>query len=407
MLEHPIPQDITGYKFHIIGDLTLKQFGEIAGGIVIAIIINALGFPGIIKWPFMIFFGGIGFMMAFVPFEERPLDHWIITFVKNIYKPTKFFWRKESKVPDFFLFEKASTTPAFIEPEIDLSPQRRLRMKEYLSSVKATHVSKDAWDSYEENRISLILADFDTVAVSDVQAKQQIIRPDLKIRVRDLKKVGQVQVEKKESQPVKEKVLYKQIQIAKQPLASQTSKKQEPLKIEYQQQAQPEIQYQVPKKEVRPQITLMTQKAVVVPEAQYVSVTPQKSEQAQAIYQTVKAPAEYSTIQIIPEKPQEAVKAAQDVDLPFPSTPKEANRIVGMTIDQQNQSIGEAIIEIKTEQGRIVRAVKSNPLGQFFTTTPLQSGKYFIETEKEGFSFPVLTIVLKNKVVKPIAIRAI
>jgi hypothetical protein len=38
MKEHPIPQDITNYRFHIVGSMTLKQFGECAAGVIIALI---------------------------------------------------------------------------------------------------------------------------------------------------------------------------------------------------------------------------------------------------------------------------------------------------------------------------------------------------------------------------------
>ena len=39
MKQHPIPQDITGYKFHLIGAMTLKQFAEVAVGAIIAFIV--------------------------------------------------------------------------------------------------------------------------------------------------------------------------------------------------------------------------------------------------------------------------------------------------------------------------------------------------------------------------------
>ena len=45
MREHPIPQDITGYKFHIIGSMTLKQFLEIAIGVIVG---NIALFPVVI-----------------------------------------------------------------------------------------------------------------------------------------------------------------------------------------------------------------------------------------------------------------------------------------------------------------------------------------------------------------------
>ena len=51
MKEHPIPQDITNYRFHIIGSMTLKQFLEIGAGIVFAGSIYKTGLPVLSSGP--------------------------------------------------------------------------------------------------------------------------------------------------------------------------------------------------------------------------------------------------------------------------------------------------------------------------------------------------------------------
>ncbi|MBI3887665.1 PrgI family protein, partial [Candidatus Microgenomates bacterium] len=94
MEQHAVPQDITGFKFKLVGDMTLKQFGELAGGAAVAYIFYATNWPGVIKWPFVLFFTLFGFALAFLPIEERPLDIWIGNFVKAIYKPTLYIWKK-------------------------------------------------------------------------------------------------------------------------------------------------------------------------------------------------------------------------------------------------------------------------------------------------------------------------
>ena len=85
MQEHPIPQDITGYKFHIIGSMTLKQFGEVFLGVIIAGILFKTNLIAVIKWPLIMMSVGLGAAAAFLPIEERPLDHWIITFFRVLY----------------------------------------------------------------------------------------------------------------------------------------------------------------------------------------------------------------------------------------------------------------------------------------------------------------------------------
>ena len=36
MDNHPIPQDVTGFQFRLIGDMTIKQFAYLAGGMILA-----------------------------------------------------------------------------------------------------------------------------------------------------------------------------------------------------------------------------------------------------------------------------------------------------------------------------------------------------------------------------------
>ena len=44
----------------------------------------------------------MGAALAFLPFEERPLERWIFAFFRSIYSPTLYFWKKTEKPPVFF-----------------------------------------------------------------------------------------------------------------------------------------------------------------------------------------------------------------------------------------------------------------------------------------------------------------
>lgn len=82
MEQHAIPQQISSYEFKLVGDMTLKQFLKAAVGIVLAFLINASHLIFFLKWPLMIICAGGGLMLAFVPFQDRPLDVWIKSFLK-------------------------------------------------------------------------------------------------------------------------------------------------------------------------------------------------------------------------------------------------------------------------------------------------------------------------------------
>ena len=93
--------------------------------------------------------------------------------------------------------------------------------------------------------------------------------------------------------------------------------------------------------------------------------------------------------------------------LPFPNKPTQPNKLVGMVLTPNKELIPEAIIEIKDEQNRVVRAVKSNALGQFFVSTPLKSGSYSIYVDHTQYKFHPQEIMLENEIVEPIEIRSL
>ena len=97
MEQHPIPQQITSYEFKLVGEMTLKQFGKAAGGIIAALLINALPLVFFIKWPLIFLFAGGGLALAFVPFQDRPLEGWLKAFIKSIYAPTIYVYKKRSR----------------------------------------------------------------------------------------------------------------------------------------------------------------------------------------------------------------------------------------------------------------------------------------------------------------------
>ena len=105
MQQHPVPQNVTQYQFRLVGDMTLKQFLELAGGLLLAYLFYASNLIFIFKWPLVLLSIFFGIALAFFPLEDRPLDTWIINFVKAIYGPTRFIWKKSDKIPPMFIFE--------------------------------------------------------------------------------------------------------------------------------------------------------------------------------------------------------------------------------------------------------------------------------------------------------------
>lgn len=284
MKQHPIPQDITNYKFHLIGSMTLKQFAEIAVAAVLAFIIYKTNLIVIVKWPLILLVVGLGAALAFVPIEERPLDHWIQTFFKNIYKPTKFFWKKASKIPDFFNYKINSVQSDFFAPEVNLNPARKKRISEYIRSIPEDE-KVDDFDAGENQKIGALLSQFDEVRVDksqvQIETKKQE-KPNLQTRVRNLK------------------------------------------------------------------------------------------------------------------APQEATADKKYL----------ANQIFGLIIDQNNQPVSQAIIEIKDQTGESIRVLKSDEKGNFIASNPLKNGSYQVIAESNDQKFPILQVELTGQTPDPLVIKA-
>jgi hypothetical protein len=94
MENHPIPQDITGFQFKLIGSMTVKQFAYLAGGVIIAWFLFSSHITFIIRFPLALLSAGLGASFAFVPFEGRPLDTMVMNFIKAFFSPTQYVYQK-------------------------------------------------------------------------------------------------------------------------------------------------------------------------------------------------------------------------------------------------------------------------------------------------------------------------
>ncbi|MFZ5534650.1 MAG: hypothetical protein ACOY3M_00670 [Patescibacteria group bacterium] len=92
MEQHPVPQNVTTFQFRLIGDMTLKQFGYLIAGGILAVIAYKLPLPFIVTWPLAGAFAFLGVGFAFIPVEERPMDVWVFSFFKSVYSPTQYIW---------------------------------------------------------------------------------------------------------------------------------------------------------------------------------------------------------------------------------------------------------------------------------------------------------------------------
>lgn len=146
MEQHPIPQQITSYEFKLVGDMTLKQFGKAAGGIIIAMILNSTGLVFFIRWPLMLTFAAGGLALAFLPFQDRPLETWLFSFFKSIYSPTIYTWKKRAD-KNWLEIDRSKRLLENDEENEDLPKKDKGKVEEFIASLPSV---KRIDDSNEE-----------------------------------------------------------------------------------------------------------------------------------------------------------------------------------------------------------------------------------------------------------------
>jgi hypothetical protein len=146
MEQHPVPQHIASYEFRLIGDMTLKQFAQLAAGAILGLLVYAIPMPAIFKWPLIIFFGFLGFAFGFLPINERPLSVWLISFFKSVFAPTEFIWTKRPQ--EIEIFEPILSRPTISGGTKFATDKQTLN--QYLATLPSTE-NKNQFDQQEES----------------------------------------------------------------------------------------------------------------------------------------------------------------------------------------------------------------------------------------------------------------
>lgn len=342
MEQHPIPQNVSSYQFKLVGDMTLKQFFQLAGGFLFALIFYSTPLLPIIKWPFVIFSAILGIALAFLPLEERPLERWIFAFFKAIYAPTMFYWQKTTVPVKYFQDE----------PATDTSPQDAAT-KEYLAATGQKSAPLTKLEGAEKGFLAGLSNIFNGV-------------------------VGQVTG----TTPVA-------FNAAPAPINTQTPiSNPEPITHN----VEPKQEMQIP----------VTEAIRVVPAGvQHIVVEERKAPPSNFSQITTQQVAPI----IAGDEIVSTKQALFSVDAAPPNPPTVPNVVVGQVVDGDRKIVEGAIMEIKDSGGRPVRALRSNKAGHFITVTPVEVGGYDIVTEKDGYEFVPVHFEATGVLIPPILVQ--
>ncbi len=410
MEQHPVPQNVTTFQFRLIGDMTIKQFGYLAGGAILGYIMYKLPLPFFFTWPLALVFavGGIGF--AFVPIEERPMDVWVLSFIKSVYSPTQFIWSKHVQEPQI-----ANSAPVAVQQSVSPAPSTRkgdILNTIFLPAAPAggptpatrgtsaaqgplTRSSKqgsafDWFFSFLTPKPKTASPPAPPPTTGPLQAGQWSQVPARHMDftpppiVRPAKKVTPAPVNTQQKESVIEDKLKKISSELKDKNATASQATQ----------LQTQLDQLLSEREKMVQELEALRKPAGAPIVEPVVVNTQST--TTTTTQTAASP----TIQII--APGRATKVGLPRLTTFP------NIVTGIVKDKDKNLLPGVLVTVKDKDGVPLRALKTNRLGQFAASTQLPNGTYLVEIEDPRFryTFDRAQITLNGSIVPALEIFA-
>ncbi len=481
MDQHPVPQDITGFKFKLVGDMTVKQFGELAFGAVMAYLFFASNWHPILKWPFVLFFTLFGIALAFLPIAERPLDIWIINFFRAIYRPTYYVWKKSTPVEgvpavaevqavaaipqaapppkpkkkwSFWPFSKdkepkGERTNA--RPEVPLTPIPQVVPTVTTTPPPPAPVAPVVTDQAEtppappvENKPVVetktpspeetgVKAGLEAVSTTGGPAGGRILSVDELLKLRENK--GQ-EKEAPKPEPITGASSLSVPQAPYQPTSEpQVVTIEQLVSMRQEKSQQNDLEHASSLSALETRINDLTNKhkslllsidqvkgklvsdpANAELSTELTELTNEKNALSAEISELYKKASDQRVAPITSPDYQQPVvtRTPPQVRVVPKPTPKPAaivltdlpNIVNGLVMDSEGRPIEGVILIIRDKNGNSIRALKTNRVGQFIVSTPLENGMYYLEMEKAGLAFDTLEVTLSGQVLSPIEIKA-
>ncbi len=411
MESHPIPQNVTDFQFHLIGDMTLKQFGYLGGGLALAYLLFILvaSKAPFVGWPLSAISALTGIAFAFLPINERPLDHWVKAYFKAIFSPTKRHWKLKNFSTSDLLFKERlliylsnkPTAPVLAEnmPKVNSISQFAPTSQPIVAVANSANPmpSPSPMPPTPPTNIRPSAIDSKTFGISPQVAPRPAIQPQPQAPVVAAPPQPAAppaismnpNPEGSNNKPIPSaEELKKEVDYAKQAQVIQakildTQKKMSAIKAQAARPGENPEEFNEDFQHILEELQVLNSQATDI--ASKLAVTSKLTTTSKS-----------TVVPIIPPEP-----AKRQVVLT--TTP---NVINGVVIDTLGNYLDGVIVVTHDKQQLPVRALKTNKLGQFIAVTPLPNGTYTLTLEKDSFIFDVYKIDLAGEVISPIIISA-
>lgn len=344
MENHPIPQDITGFQFKLIGNMTVKQFAYLAGGTVLAwFCFFILPLFIIIRLPLAIVFLSVGIGFAFVPVDGRPMDTMLVNLFKAMLSPTQYIYKKTGGD----LSQQISNPQSHPQTQSMQIPQVVLSQIQPQANpdIQASSPLPQATQPTPEPTTNIM----PTIQVTPASITPQPQTP-----------VAEIQAEKKIEETEK--------QLETQAISLEQEIKE--VKAEENIQNNPTLVNEAHQKALELERTLE-------------ETTRQKDaleKELIALKAKLEAQNQQSNTSVV-TAPIQAQKIAKPPTPTAPTAPADPNLITGVIKDPRGNPLANILVEVKDTDDNPVRAFKTNALGKFAAATSLSNGKYIVAFE--------------------------
>ncbi len=395
MKSHPVPQNIMDVEFKLFGELTIRQFGYVAGGALAAFVCYVLFADiGLVRWPLVVFFGILGIMLAVFKVNDRPFEIWLANFIFAIFTSQRSIWKKSAKTPEILRsINVNSSSKGSINTVINRSPLSSV----YLPNEEIEeNISKE--DKEEADRLSQI----DSLWGTDTTQKVQSPIPQINTNVT-----------KVEVKPIENVQTYSKPAITVPQVQEVKTIPDETLKKEVKQIARLDLDDILPDKVSREDMlekmdentgvdqplipteeTVVNDKVASVVEDKMSSETSLKNteyldtlktqlEEQNKIINSLRTKASESKVVMgtknVVIETQKSMNDKTSLD--------KANFVSGYVKEKSGKGLSNVTLIIKDSKFRPVRATRTNNLGAFNITTPLPNGDYSLEAVRSGMNF--------------------
>lgn len=387
MENHPIPQDITGFQFKLIGDMTVKQFAYIAVGIFVGWLFFVTPLHDFIKIPIAISFIAFGVALAFIPVQGRPLDTMIANFFKAVFSPTQYIYQKQGAN---LAMQNSPTGPGDnltsdqqFRQFLNKFPKRKNKLDEkesvFFQSLAIASAPVANENVVPTNIPSHAFANQTPTGEVNTPQAQAPKAPDEVLSSENLLKTAAVLE--------KELAKTKETEAKQGQVDSQTF-------LETHQKA---LELQDKLSEMLSQKQELERRLVEMQKTAGKSQGPVFSASVAKETPTVQT-------QYVRSIPQNMTKSVG-----LPNTPEFPNLLTGIVKDPRGNPLGNILVEVKDAEGNAVRAFKTNALGHFASATALNNGKYTIMFEdiKNQHRFDTIGFEANGEVIMPIEVISV